>query len=62
MLQKEGDVLKRLGRFVTGTVRVGVLAAVMIGVVCSGKGGGRIIENAEIVERGVVLVKGQQGK
>lgn len=59
VLQKVGNIRKCLGRLLTGTVRVDVLAAVMIDVVCSGKEGGRIIENAEIAERGTALVKGQ---
>jgi hypothetical protein len=62
VLKKEGDILKRMGGFVTGTVRVDVLAAVMLDVVCSRNQDGRIIENAEIVERGTLLVKGQKGK
>ncbi|KAJ7203050.1 hypothetical protein GGX14DRAFT_369740 [Mycena pura] len=62
VLKKEGDILKRMGGFVTGTVRVDVLAAVMIDVVCSRNQDGRIIENTEIMERGTLLVKGQKGK
>ncbi|KAJ7203010.1 hypothetical protein GGX14DRAFT_461950 [Mycena pura] len=62
VFKKEGDILKRMGGFVTGTVRVDVLAAVMIDVVCSRNQDGRIIENAEIMERGTLLVKGQKGK
>ncbi|KAJ6559855.1 hypothetical protein B0H19DRAFT_1027617 [Mycena capillaripes] len=60
VLRTKGDALKRLGGFVTGTVRVDALAAAMIDVVCCGnENGERVIENTEIVERGTKLVKHQ---
>ncbi|KAJ7446768.1 hypothetical protein FB451DRAFT_1148321 [Mycena latifolia] len=56
VLHTEGDVLKRMGGCVLGTVKVNELAAVMIDVVRNGNKE-QIIQNAEIVARGKALVK-----
>ncbi|KAF8191045.1 hypothetical protein K438DRAFT_1919489 [Mycena galopus ATCC 62051] len=60
VLPKKGAILKSLVGGLIGSVRVDVLAAAMIDVVCGGKRNGEwALENAEIVERGTALKKRQ---
>ncbi|KAJ7504311.1 hypothetical protein B0H11DRAFT_1981622 [Mycena galericulata] len=56
VLHKEGDVLKRLGGVLLGTVQVDQLAAVMIDVVSNGNKE-QTLRNPEIVEKGKALLK-----
>ncbi|KAJ7116072.1 hypothetical protein C8R44DRAFT_628816 [Mycena epipterygia] len=56
VLHTEGDVLKRLGGYLLGTVKVDELAAVMIDIVSNGSNE-QILQNADIVARGKLLVK-----
>ncbi|KAJ7478701.1 hypothetical protein B0H11DRAFT_1864441 [Mycena galericulata] len=56
VLPKEGDVLRRLWGFLVGSVKVEELAAVMIDVVSNGNKD-KILQNAQIVEKGRILLK-----
>ncbi|KAJ6591485.1 hypothetical protein DFH09DRAFT_974577 [Mycena vulgaris] len=58
VLHTQGDLLKRMGGYLLGTVKVNELAAVMIEVVSNGNQE-QILLNAEIVSRGKALVKGE---
>ncbi|KAJ7696585.1 hypothetical protein B0H17DRAFT_1158660 [Mycena rosella] len=58
VLHVEGDMLKRIGGYLLGTVKVNELAAVMIDVVRNGNEE-QILQNAEIVAKGKYLVNAQ---